>query len=223
MDDSFDDWDAWIDAALAADPLPALDDEEELPTEPLPSENELAAAQESLSQWKSPEEFYRITVGLCARSPGPEFFNRAQFKFLREAYVLGKFAKRQRAEAVRLVAPSERWPDGLIRLEGRDHGIEVTSTHGGRKLGKEYRQPKVLTHDPVENWIARAASIPRYLDNAVAQKAGKGYPPCWLVVYLNIGEYGISQKETERAIAEVKCRYAASFTAISVLWNGKLH
>ncbi|SHK42477.1 hypothetical protein SAMN05444159_3229 [Bradyrhizobium lablabi] len=55
------------------------------------------------------------------------------------------------------------------------------------------------------------------------KKREKGYPPCWLVVYLNIGEYGISQKETERAIAEVKGRYAASFMAISVLWNGRLY
>jgi hypothetical protein len=137
--------------------------------------------------------------------------------------VLGKFAKRQRAEAVRQVAASERWPDGLIRLEGRDHDIEITSTHGGRKLGKEYRQPKGLTYDPVENWIARAASIPKVLGQRCRSKSGKRLPGLLAGGLPHIGEYGISQKETERAIAEVKGRYAASFTAISVLWNGRLY
>jgi hypothetical protein len=60
MDDSFDDWDAWIDAALEVDPLPVLDQKEDLPTVPPPCDNEPTAADESLSQWKSPEEFYRV-------------------------------------------------------------------------------------------------------------------------------------------------------------------
>jgi hypothetical protein len=46
---------------------------------------------------------------------------------------------------------------------------------------------------------------------------------CWLVVYLNISEYGIRQLETEQVIAAAKARYAAAFVDVSVLWKGKLY
>jgi len=125
---------------------------------------------------------------------------------------------------VRLAAAFERWPDGQVKIAEETHNIEVTSTHGDRKLGEEYRNVRAPTLDPVENWIARAESIPHFLDQAVRKKAEKGYSdPCWLVVYLNISEYGIRQLETEREIAAIKARYAASFESISVLWKQKLY
>jgi hypothetical protein len=111
-----------------------------------------------------------------------------------------------------------------VRAASKVHNIEVTSTHGGRKLGKEYREVKGLTMDPVEDWVARGDSIPKFLDEAVAAKSGKRYgAPCWLVVYLNISEYGIRQMETEAAISQIKLCYASSFEAISVLWKGRLY
>jgi hypothetical protein len=58
----------------------------------------------------------------------------------------------------------------------------------------------------------------------VRAKSQKHYgSSCWLVVYLNISEYGIRQKETEEVIALVKAPYAMSFEAISVLWKGRLY
>jgi hypothetical protein len=78
--------------------------------------------------------------------------------------------------------------------------------------------------DPLKNWVERAESIPRFLDEAVAAKSRKRYgAPCWLVVYLDISECGIRQKETEAVIAEVKARYGQAFEAISVLWKGRLY
>jgi len=66
-------------------------------------------------------------------------------------------------EGVHLASSSEQWPDGYVKLLGKTHNIEVTSTHGGRRLGKGYRELKAPTLDPVRNWIARAESIPHYL------------------------------------------------------------
>jgi hypothetical protein len=74
--------------------------------------------------------------------------------------------------------------------------------------------------------IGSRAGIPfqSFLTKAVAAKSGKRYgAPCWLVVYLNISEYGIRQKETEAAISQIKASYASSFEAISVLWKGRLY
>lgn len=42
------------------------------------------------------------------------------------------------------------------------------------------------------------------------------------MVYLNMSNYGILQKETEDAIAAVKAKYADQFDEICVLWQMKL-
>jgi hypothetical protein len=123
----------------------------------------------------------------------------SRLKFLHNAHVLAKFARLQSVDQVRLADHDENWPDGFVKIQNRAFNIEVTSTHGGRKLGDEYRHLKGWRFDPVEDWVARANSIPKYLDEAISGKSKKNYSsPCWLVVYLNISEYGIRQPETEQ-------------------------
>jgi hypothetical protein len=118
-------------------------------------------------------------------------------------------------DAVRLARADEQWPDGMIKSSGKEHNVEVTSTHGGRLLGKEYRTISKPRLDPVTNWIARADSIPKYLDDAISKKFKKRYSiPCWLVVYLNINEHDIRQSEIEKVIADTKSRYGHPFEAI---------
>jgi len=222
--DSLDDW---IDAAIAADPQPLFEDDiiESEDGPPL-SVSELQAVHERLSNWQSPSEFKRITDTACARHKSREWFSNPRLKFLHDAFVLARFARDQRVDRVRLAPRSEQWPDGHVRIGERTHNIEITSTHGGRKLSDEYRnvteKPKL---DPVENWVARAESAPGYLEAAIIAKIRKRYAStCWLVIYLNTGgDYGIRQEQTKQAILSVKARYAANFEAISVRWNGKLY
>ena len=47
--------------------------------------------------------------------------------------------------------------------------------------------------------------------------------PAMLLVYLNISEYGIRQKETEQIIAKVKAQHTSTFEQIVVLWKEKLY
>jgi hypothetical protein len=220
--DSFDDW---IDKALDADPLlVGEDDDDDEPRGPPLTDNVLDAGQLLLIRWQSPQAFSKTTLAMCRRCPSRDYFNRPRLKFLHDAYVLAKFAILIEAENVRLAAPSDQWPDGFVRLQDQIYNIEVTSTHGGRKLGQEYRNVMKPTLDPVENWIKRADSIPEYPDEAIGSKSKKNYAsPCWLVVYLNISEYDIRQSETEQMIAATKARYSEGFVAISVLWKGKLY
>jgi hypothetical protein len=219
-----DDLDDWIDKAIEADPV-ALDfDEADEPSGPPLSPEEIKEAQDALSRWQSGSEFKGTVDALSARCVSEDWFNRPQLKFLHDAFVLARLAMRGSVDGVRLAETSARWPDGFVRIAGKVHNVEVTSTHGGRKLGKEYREVKGPTMDPVENWVERADSIPRFLEEAVAAKSRKHYSaPCWLVVYLNISEYGIRQKETEAVIQDVKARYGHAFEAISVLWKGRLY
>jgi len=145
-------------------------------------------------------------------------------KFLHDAYVLAEFADRMCVDKVRLQRRSEQWPDGFVEVSKKTYNVEVTSTHDGRKLGDEYRNVSAPTLDPVENWVARAESIPKYLDECFRKKINKRYEGhCWQVVYLNIDEYDIRQHETEKVISEVKARYANAFDALWVLWKGKIY
>jgi len=147
-------------------------------------------------------------------------------KFLHDAYVLAKFAGKVGADEVCLAPKNETWPDGFVRLGDRVHKVEVTSTHGDRKLGEGYRNPSGWRSDPVEDWVARADSIPEYLDKAIGDKVnryGAARNACWLVVYLNIDEWGIRQTQIEQVIADTIFRYRDRFENLSVLWKGKLY
>ena len=164
------------------------------------------------------------TKALCNRSVSADFFLQSRLNFLQEADTLADFARLLGVDQVRLAAPGENWPDDLVKIQNRTFNVEVTSCHGDRKLGDEYRNVKGWRFDPVEDWVARADSIPKYLDETIRGKSEKNYgSPCWLVVYLNISEYGIRQVETEQVIAAIKARYVAAFIDITVLWKGKLY
>jgi hypothetical protein len=100
----------------------------------------------------------------------------------------------------------------------------ASSTHGGRKLGKEYREISGARIDSVNDWIARADSIPKHLYEVIRAKIEKKYSsPYWLVVYLNINEYGIRQCETEQVIAATKARHSEEIEELFVLWKDKLY
>jgi hypothetical protein len=219
MTDEFDDW---IDKMCEADP-PSIEEDDE-PRGPPLTDSDLDAGLALLIQWQSPQTFASATGAMCRRCRSSDYFNRARLKFLHDAYVLAAFARLKEVKEVRLANPADQWPDGYVKLQGQVFKVEVTSTHGGRLLGKEYREVSGPTLGPVENWIERANSITKYLDDAINRKSKKKYAsPCWLVVYLNINEYGVRQKETEQIIAETKARYSEGFVEISILWKGKLY
>jgi hypothetical protein len=210
--------------AIESDPIEIDIDEFDGPSGPPLSPEEIHVAQSRLARWQRPDGFKVEVDALCARCDAKDWFNLPQLKFLHDAFVLARLAKHRRVDEVRLAEPSAGWPDGFVRVAGEIHNVEVTGTHGGRKLGKEYREVRGPAMDGVDNWIKRADSIPSFLNEAVRAKTLKCYSaPCWLVVYLNINEWGIRQRETERTIAEVRARYASSFEAIYVLWNGQLY
>ena len=55
-------------------------------------------------------------------------------------------------------------------------------------------------------------SIPEQLEKAIQRKIRKGHArKCVLLIYLNMSNYGVLQKETEATIAKIKARYATDF------------
>jgi hypothetical protein len=204
-----------------------LDDEESgAASGPPLTPEEIDAARDRLAKWQSVGAFGGDGKALRARCAPPDFFLQSRLKFLHDAYVLGKFADKVGADEVCLAPKNETWPDGFVRLGDRMHKVEVTSTHGDRKLGEEYRRASGWRSDPVENWVARADSIPNYLEKAISDKVnryGAACNACWLVVYLNIDEWGIRQLQIEQVIAEAISRYRTRFENLTVLWKGKLY
>ena len=116
--------------------------------------------------------------------------------------------------------------DGYVRVDGATKSVEVTiALLPDRKMGKEYlTDSDIELDDPVEDWIARADAIPEALETAIRKKVAKRYGSgVWLVVYLNLGEYGIRQQQTELVIAQIKQKYAGAFDALFVLWKDKVY
>lgn len=220
--------DEWVDEVCEAEPLPDdLDlDDEPIPVGPPLTPAEIDSARVQLARWQSVDAFQSIENSLRLRNTSPDFFLQPQLKFLHDAYVIAKLGAKSGADQVRLADRRDQWPDGFVRMNKCAINVEVTSTHGDRKLGEEYRKPRGMRFDPVDDWHARADSIPGYLDIAISEKVsryGARYTDCWLVVYLNIDEWGVRQRAIEQVIVETMMRYSGYFKEISVLWKGKLY
>jgi hypothetical protein len=224
-----DDIDDWISAAVCEDGFdPAahgwLDDGE--PTGPPLQDGELRSLHEGLAVWRAPADFQSAVKALHRRSTSKVIFNNPRQKFLLDAWTLAEFAVRHKAvDQVRLAGPDDRWPDGYVRTGGTIKYVEVTiALMPGRKMGAEFKVDTGIEPDPVEDWEARADAIPEALEAAINRKIAKRYSTgAWVVVYLNLNDYGIRQHQTELVIAQVKVRHARSFKGLFVLWKDKLY
>jgi hypothetical protein len=183
------------------------------------------AALEVLTIWQRPGKFRTNVERLVSRCSSRDFFNDPKLKFLHDAWTLSELVRHKRVAEVRLAPQDDRWPDGYVRTRnGRVVNVEVTiALMPGRKMGEEYKFEREIELDPVENWNARADAIPDALETAIKKKVAKQYSSRgWLVVYLNLSEYGIRQRETEQIIHEEKCRHRDAFDQVLVLWKDKL-
>jgi hypothetical protein len=80
------------------------------------SADELTKASEDLAEWHSSADFRNAVHRICRRCRPSEFFNNPRSSFLRDAFVLAEFAHHKKADEVRLASPSDRWPDGQVKM-----------------------------------------------------------------------------------------------------------
>ena len=184
---------------------------------------ELKRAHEYLAIPRSPLDFRRAVHCFHKRCHSREF-KSPQRKFLLDAWTIAEFVRYKAVDQVWLAGPSERWPDGYVKIGQTYENIEATiALMPGRRMWEEYQFDTKLELDPINNWIERADAIPDALEKAIRDKIAKRYSsPTWLVVYLNINDGGIRQMETERAITDIKQRHARSFNGLFVIWKDKL-
>ncbi|MCC8937930.1 hypothetical protein H8A97_22960 [Bradyrhizobium sp. Arg62] len=184
----------------------------------------LAEGRKSLEAWRTPEQFKAKIDELADAVDSEALFNRNETQFLRDAMTLETFIRYRTTENVRLAQASDQWPDGQIGCPEQPINIEVTEVlEEGRKRGNEYKDGAKPLDGDAEDWRRRALDIPVQLEKAIKRKKKKGYgKKCKLVIYLNMSNYGVLQKETEAKIAAIKAKHAADFQEICVLWQQKL-
>lgn len=94
-----------------------------------------------------------------------------------------------------------------------------------RRRGEEYREGiGEVEDDPVEDWVARAKQATAWLQAACRMKAGKRYGGrANLVIYLNLGEYGIRQSEVEACFPSETEAVKDAFETVWILWKKRAY
>jgi hypothetical protein len=159
-----------------------------------------------------------------------DFFVQSGVQFLRDAWLAGEFGRHRRSLKVRLVPEREQWPDFEADDGSTIERVECGEADvPGRRRGDEYRLCNAdghpnIRHDPYEDWIARAEQAPRALKAAVTRKIKKHYAgSVSLLIYLNIGEFGIRQSEIEAAMQTAMAPALRYFQRTWVLWKTQLY
>jgi Ribosomal protein L7/L12 dimerisation domain len=195
----------------------------ELPTPSLSAE-ELKSTRADLEVWRAPMEFFEKVAVLAKRTASEGWFNAPRLGFLRDAMILGEFARQlEGARRVRLAAEADRFPDGFVETSNGTLRIEVTEVdRETRRRGDEYKAGGPPS-ETVDDWEEQAKAIPAELERVILKKVSKHYNPApTLVVYLNLNGHGTRKNEIHSIIGNSKRKYALSFQSIYVLWNGRL-
>jgi hypothetical protein len=185
---------------------------------------EIIELKRQLFQWQLPDTMLHLVDGTMDQTGSVDLFNQGGLAFLRDAWIAAKFGQIRQAKQVRLV--SETWPDFELQIGDRIEAFEaVEADDPERRRGDEYRNSTgEIKQDPVEDWIARADQASTWLEIACQKKAGKHYGArVNLVVYLNISEYGIRQKEVEGSFSSSTAAAKNDFDTVWILWKDQAH
>jgi hypothetical protein len=198
------------------------------------SKLELAQHRARLSEWRTPDKVAAYVTAVNDTMGSADFLGQGGVAFLRDAWLAAEFGRHRQSTSVRLVAESDLWPD----FEARDGRGEIERVECGeadipaRRRGDEYRVAAELSengkskfkHDPMEDWITRADQVPAALATVTASKVGKRYAGrVSLLIYLNIGEFGIRQAEIEAAMAPTVAPALPYFRRVWILWKAQLY
>ncbi len=185
---------------------------------------ELKQAEASLRQWMSPDEFSRRSETYRARVIPGTLFHQPGYQFLFEAWTACHFINLVPCDAVRLF--DGNWPDFQTRQRDIIKGYEVAEViDPNRRRGAENWNAESVIPDPEEDWHKRAALILPTLRAVIAKKVGKHYPAneAALLLYLNIDEWGVRQRELEADFHAATQLAKDKFTDVWLLWKVRLY
>lgn len=184
-------------------------------------------------RWRTPDEVFDQYDRIVDHMGDADLFSQAGADFLFEAWAAATFVRLRGGELCRLVPAHEHWPDFQTRIAGRIERWEFTEVDvPGRRRGDEYRKRReheppgqsIVWDDPVEAWIQRAEKAPAAIRQRCEAKAAKRYSgQAGLLIYLNIGEFGIRQHEIEASFEDSTAAVKEVFAEVWILWKGKLY
>jgi hypothetical protein len=194
---------------------------------------ELVRYRAELSEWRTPAAMADYVGAVNDTMGSADFFRQGGVEFLRDAWLAAEFGRHRQSTSVRLVPERELWPDFEARTGDSIERVECAEVDvPDRRRGDDYREADeraargepTLQHDPVEDWIARADQVPAALAAVIATKVGKRYAGrVSLLVYLNIGEFGIRQAEIEAAMTPAVAPALPYFSRVWILWKNHLY
>lgn len=191
------------------------------------TKQQIAQHQEWLCCWHAPDHMLKYVDKLIDTIGSVDFFTQAGLAFLRDAWAGAKFGVAREATAVRLVGGE--WPDFEIEVNNAVELFEFTEADlPERKRGEEYRAASdagfPIEDDPVEDWEERAKLVPQALMIAVSKKTWKQYSKkVNLLIYLNIDEYGIREREIEASLGSSIAAARECFADIWLLWKDRVY
>jgi hypothetical protein len=188
------------------------------------SPDDISRLKRHYAEWRTPEELSLLVDETMDRLGSADLFKQPGLAFVRDAWIAAAFGKRRNADRVRLI--DDTWPDFELMIGGQTEAFEaVEADDPQRRRGDEYEtNTGRLTPDRVEDWIARAEQASAWLTGACAKKVGKRYAKREnLVIYLNLGEYGIRQKEVEGCFESATAAAKDAFDAVWVLWKERAY
>jgi hypothetical protein len=185
---------------------------------------EIADLECCFAQWQSPDALSTLVDEAMNRIGSRDLFNQGGLAVVRDGWTAAEFGQARQATQVRLI--TDAWPDFELKIHDQIEPFEgVEADDPQRRRGDEYRNSTgEIEDDPVEDWIARAEQAPIWLEAACRKKANKKYSTrSNLVIYLNLGEYGIRQKEVERSFSSATAAAKDSFNSIWILWKKRAY
>jgi hypothetical protein len=185
---------------------------------------ERSTLRSQLCQWQPPDEMWHVANEAGDRIGSTNLFNQGGLEFLRDALTAAEFGKVRRANKVRLIPETDKWPDFELGVGGTTERFEVAEVDDPvRRRGDEYQLGKVVC-DPVTDWIARAEQTPAWITSVCQKKVDKCYGArTKLVLYLNVSDHGVRQIEIEASFPSATAVAREHFDAIWILWNNQAY
>ena len=188
-----------------------------------PDHDEIKSLRACFAKWQTPQHM-RSVLDETRDRHGPPVFTLSGLGFIRDAWIAAEFGEARSVEKLRLI--NDNWPDFELIIDGRLESFEAVEAHDpNRRRGDEYKAAcGEAKNDPIEEWIARAEQAPVWLHTACERKLAKHYDrPINLVIYLNLMEYDIRQKEVEACFRPATEGAKDAFETVWILWKKKAY
>jgi hypothetical protein len=184
-----------------------------------------------LCDWRTPKTLARVLSGMRRSYSAEALFTAPTLnKRHREIWAAVTFCEAASARKVRMTRDDSLGSDfEVMQRDGSIVRLQFTEAMmPDRRRGDEYRErarsAEDNTHDPFGDWYFRRQHIRSALEKEIINKAAKNYPPnIGLLIYLNIGTYGVWRREIEREMIEASELHGSRFRSIWVLWHGRLY